>query len=256
MRTSARRPTATAPDHCRALCGAWPASPRCDARASRAEWARHHSHDRRARRPAGIGVGRVRLAEAESNRPTRGFLRVVPIGSGQADRERDPLCITDQMPFTPALGAVSRIRASQRPATDRTDGTTVHDGARPIDVTAAREPVQEREVHQTPDAFLLPIAQASPTGHPDPQPSSFGNICHGIPLRRTKRMPVRQARSEMRGRPPFGRGGRTGRSGSMRSHSASGSRTAAITGGPYCVQTKASMAPSSVLLRVERATGS
>jgi hypothetical protein len=34
---------------------------------------------------------------------------------------------------------------------------------------------------------------------PDPQPSSFGNICHGIPLRRTKTIPVRQARSEMRG---------------------------------------------------------
>ena len=65
---------------------------------------------------------------------------------------------------------------------------------------------------------------------PDPQPSSFGNICHGIPLRRTNRMPVRQARSETRGRRPLGRGGRTGISGSQRSHSASGSRTEAITG--------------------------
>ena len=70
------------------------------------------------------------------------------------------------MPFAPAFGAVGRIRASQRPTTHRAHGTTVHDGARPIDVTVAREPVQEREVHQIPDTFLMPIAQASPTGHP------------------------------------------------------------------------------------------
>jgi hypothetical protein len=37
---------------------------------------------------------------------------------------------------------------------------------------------------------------------PDPQPSSCGSICQGMPLRRTNRMPVRHARSETRGRPP------------------------------------------------------
>jgi hypothetical protein len=83
MRTSARRPTATARDHCRAWCGAWPARPRCDARATRSESLRRHSHDRRLRRPAGTGVGRVRLAEAESHRPTRGLLgesfRLAPV---------------------------------------------------------------------------------------------------------------------------------------------------------------------------------
>ena len=36
---------------------------------------------------------------------------------------------------------------------------------------------------------------------PDPQPISFGSICHGIPLRSTNRMPVRAARFEMGGRP-------------------------------------------------------
>ena len=39
------------------------------------------------------------------------------------------------------------------------------------------------------------------------QPNSCGSISHGIPLRRTKTIPVRQARSGSRGRPPFGCGG-------------------------------------------------
>ena len=38
---------------------------------------------------------------------------------------------------------------------------------------------------------------------PDPHPSSCGSICQGMPLRRTKTMPVRHARSETRGRPPL-----------------------------------------------------
>jgi hypothetical protein len=44
---------------------------------------------------------------------------------------------------------------------------------------------------------------------PDPQLISDGNICHRIPLRRMNKIPVRHARSETRGRPPFGRGGGT-----------------------------------------------
>src|SRR5262249_22271328 len=63
---------------------------------------------------------------------------------------------------------------------------------------------------------------------PDPHPSSGGSICQGMPLRRTKTMPVRHARSETRGRPPCGRRGRIGKKGSTRSHNRSGSNAAAI----------------------------
>jgi len=63
---------------------------------------------------------------------------------------------------------------------------------------------------------------------PDPHPSSCGSICQGMPLRRTNRMPVRHARSETRGRPPFGRRGGVGKNGSTRSHNGSGSSAAAI----------------------------
>jgi hypothetical protein len=58
---------------------------------------------------------------------------------------------------------------------------------------------------------------------PDPQPICFGNICQGMPDRRTKRMPVRIARSDSGVRPcrwPR-RGCRLGRSGSSRAQIAS-----------------------------------
>jgi hypothetical protein len=56
---------------------------------------------------------------------------------------------------------------------------------------------------------------------PEPQPISFGSISQGIPLFSTKTIPVRAARSLMRGLPPWGFGGSGGRSGAMVSHSSS-----------------------------------
>jgi hypothetical protein len=56
---------------------------------------------------------------------------------------------------------------------------------------------------------------------PDPQPISWGSISQGMPLFKTKTMPVRAARSLMRGLPPLGFGASGGNSGSMISHSSS-----------------------------------
>jgi hypothetical protein len=39
---------------------------------------------------------------------------------------------------------------------------------------------------------------------PLPQPSSRGKYSHGVPVLSTNRIPVRAARSLIRGRPPFG----------------------------------------------------
>jgi hypothetical protein len=57
---------------------------------------------------------------------------------------------------------------------------------------------------------------------PLPQPISFGRYSHGIPVLSTKRIPVSTARSGFGGRPPRGFGFSAGSSGSIRSHSASG----------------------------------
>ena len=58
---------------------------------------------------------------------------------------------------------------------------------------------------------------------PLPQPISWGSISQGIPLRSTKRMPVKAARLGTRGRPPFGFGFSGGNSGATCSHSLSSS---------------------------------
>jgi hypothetical protein len=157
----------------------------------------------------------------------QGFLRVISIRAGQADRKWDALAITDQMAFAPAFGAIGGIRTCLRAATDGPHRATVNDGTRPINVAVARQPAQKREVHQIPDAFLLPIAQASPTGHPRSAPQLLRQHLPRNPAAQHEEN-AGEAQSGMRGRPPFGRGGEAGRSGSMRSHSASGNSTAAI----------------------------
>jgi hypothetical protein len=64
---------------------------------------------------------------------------------------------------------------------------------------------------------------------PLPQPISCGSISQGMPLLRTKRMPVSAARSERHGRPRvLVRAGGGGRSGSINSQSASSTNCRAM----------------------------
>ena len=66
---------------------------------------------------------------------------------------------------------------------------------------------------------------------PDPHAISWGSISQGMPLFRTKTMPVRAARLSMRGLPPWGFGGSGGRSGSTVSHSSSVTSSLAMFSG-------------------------
>ncbi len=100
----------------------------------------------------------------------QGFLRVVPVRAGQANRERHAPPVADQMALAPALGPIGGIRTGLVTAVHRADGTTVHDRPRPINLVVAREPIQQRKVDQIPHARLLPIAQATPARHPRPAP--------------------------------------------------------------------------------------
>jgi hypothetical protein len=56
---------------------------------------------------------------------------------------------------------------------------------------------------------------------PEPHPSSWGSISHGMPDFRTKMIPVKAARFGMRGRPPLGLGGSGGSSGATTAHRSS-----------------------------------
>ncbi len=63
---------------------------------------------------------------------------------------------------------------------------------------------------------------------PEPQPISTGSISHGRPDFSTNRMPVRVARFDRRGRPPFGFGAPGGKSGAIATHKSSGTRGLAM----------------------------
>ena len=58
---------------------------------------------------------------------------------------------------------------------------------------------------------------------PLPHPISCGSNSQGMPVRKTKRIPVRTARAGTGGRPPFGLGGSGGSNGAIISHSSSDS---------------------------------
>jgi len=63
---------------------------------------------------------------------------------------------------------------------------------------------------------------------PLPHPISRGSISHGIPLRRTKRIPPNAARSKTGGRPPLGLRRRFGSNGAIRPHNLSSTSSLAI----------------------------
>jgi len=48
---------------------------------------------------------------------------------------------------------------------NRSNQTAVHNGPRPVNLPIARQPIQQREVDQLPDARLLPVTQPPPASH-------------------------------------------------------------------------------------------
>jgi hypothetical protein len=226
--TSARRPTATGPSQTHASCGAWQATGESDAPANRAEWPRRRSHDRPTHSEDDTVVARVYRGVEESHLPTPG-LRANRSGWLPSSERRGALRAHRR-----SGGACFRVwpgrsdlARSGRRRTQRGRNNC------PPPPTANRsdhfEPAS-RATRSAPDRRCRPFCQSRKRHQhviPDPHASSCGSICHGMPLRRTKTMPVRHARSDTRGRPPFGRGGELGRSGSTRSHNASGSSAAA-----------------------------
>src|SRR5206468_1226465 len=135
----------------------------------------------------------------------------------------------DQMALAPALGPIGGIRTGLITDVHRAYGTTAHDGPRPINLVVACEPIQEREVDQVPHTRPLPIAQAPPARHPRPAPEFLREHLPGNTAAQDENN-TGEARAIRitHGRPPCGRRGGIGRSGSTRSHNASGSSEAAI----------------------------
>ena len=154
--------------------------------------------------------------------------RVVGIGRRETDRQRDAVPVDDQVVLGARLAAVDRVPAGLlAPFLARTlrESTLAR-----VQSTAAASPSQLSNVScsRSQTAAFCQSRSRRQQVVPLPQPSSFGSSRHGQPVRRTKTMPPRAARSWTRGRPPFGFGGSLGSRGSMASQRSSGTRDAAF----------------------------
>jgi len=148
---------------------------------------------------------------------------VVSVGPGHPRCKRNPLRVSEKVMFRPRLTAIGRVRSSFFPprsarmeelstrARAKSSCPRWRNSASSIACNRCQTPARCQRTRRRQHVL------------PDPQPISFGSICHGSPLRRTNRIPVSAARSGTRGRPialNCRRGG-FGNRGSMRLHKAS-----------------------------------
>lgn len=151
-----------------------------------------------------------------------GWHRVVDIGACQADCERNAAAVRDEVPLRAGFRSISRVSAclgSPFTALIDDESRAAHSQVmrfwRPSSSWMACH-----RASQTPLACQSRKRRQHVT--PEPHPISWGNHSQGMPVRRTKRIPVMTARFEILGLPPLGLGGSGGRMGSMMAQSSSG----------------------------------
>ena len=151
---------------------------------------------------------------------------VVSIGGRQDGGQRNAPCLGENVMFRPRLTAIGWVRSSFfPPRSARTEALSTMVRAR------SSSPRWRNSVRRAAWSRRHTPARCHRTSRrqhvlPEPQPISFGSICHGIPLRNTNKIPVNAARSATRGRPMFlnRRWGGFGNNGSIRRHKASSIR--------------------------------
>ena len=151
---------------------------------------------------------------------------IVAIGGGQRRDERNPVRVGENMMLRPGLAAIGRVRSSFfPPRTARSEELSTTARAR------SSWPRRRNSVSNTVCNRLQTPACCQRTSRrqhvlPEPQPISRGSMFHGKPLRSTKRIPVRTARSGSGRRPAYCRFRRRrfGKRGSIRAHNASSMR--------------------------------
>ena len=96
----------------------------------------------------------------------KSLLRIVAIGAGELDGQRNSMSVAYYMTLAAELRSISGVGACYEAPKNCSHGTSIHDGARPVDLSVTGQPVQQNEMEQLPDTTLLPVAQSSPTTHP------------------------------------------------------------------------------------------
>jgi hypothetical protein len=147
---------------------------------------------------------------------------IMTISTGQRYYDWQSIGVGQQMMFRPQFPSIRRIGARFRPPDNaRTDAESTT--AREKSSWSAWRSLFSRTwwiLFQIPRCFQ--VCKRRQQVIPEPQPISWGRYSQGIPVLRTKRMPVKAARCSIGGRPPFGRAGRLGSKGSMSCHNWSG----------------------------------
>jgi hypothetical protein len=160
----------------------------------------------------------------------------VDVGRREPDRERDALPVDHNMALAARFAAIRWIRADLLVGTAPPLAATLEPSrlARDQSIRSAspsRSSSTRCKRCHTPACCQSRKRRQQVT--PLPHPSSWGRYSQGRPVRRTNRMPVKAARSEMRGRPPLGLGGSGGSSGAIASQSASLTRGFAMSRPQY-----------------------
>lgn len=158
-----------------------------------------------------------------------GCLGVVKVCSRVEDSQRSPLSISYQVALRAILASIRWIWPRLRPP--KTARTLQLSTADVLQSIASASPNSSRSRRQIFSHTPASCQSRRRRQHviPDPHCISAGKYSHGVPVLKTKRIPVSAARSGTRGRPPFGFGGSGGSSGAIRSQSPSGNKGLAIS---------------------------
>jgi hypothetical protein len=91
---------------------------------------------------------------------------VVPIGPGDSHGYGNPLSVNQDMVFGTPSGAIRRVFPGVGASFHGSNRRTVHNKTAPSDPPAALQFRQQQPMEFVPNTQFLPIANASPTGHP------------------------------------------------------------------------------------------
>jgi len=176
----------------------------------------------------GVQLGRTEARPAPGARNGRNPIQqifqnfgVVNVGSRQQQGQRNALSIDEKMMFRARFAFIRRVGAGLiAPLFAATVAESTD--ARSQSICPARPNFsRSRWCNRSQTPALCHSFSRRQQVMPLPQPISLGSISQGMPLRRTNRMPVNAARSDTRGRPPFGFGFSGGNRGAICSQSLS-----------------------------------
>jgi hypothetical protein len=143
------------------------------------------------------------------------------------DQQRQTLGFGQHMAFTAGLGPIRRIGTGVRPPKSARTLALSSTARCRFSAPALPNNASRSACSLGQTSSWVQRAKRRQQVLPLPHCISAGKACNGMPVRSTKTMPVKAWRGETRGRPPWGEGlGSGGRSGSICSHSSSGTSLA------------------------------